>query len=561
LNTDQARTVLVSDFNVENFAMLLAKQSIDSVIAPFGQVMQTLFDPNAECWQEPCGAAFVWTRAEDLFESFGRLMDGERVELDSILNEVDAFCDAVLGLGERVPLVLVSSWVWPPERQGDAILSARSGVGGAAALYEMNALLARRVAEAGNVYLLDAQRWIAQAGDQAFSPKLWYMAKVPYGKAVFKAAARDLVDAITTLRGGARKLVILDLDDTLWGGIVGEIGWEKVKLGGHDPVGEAFVHFQRELKALTRRGIILGIVSKNEESTALDAIDQHPEMVLRRDDFSGWRINWSDKAQNVIELTEELNLGFQSVVFIDDNPAERLRVSEALPEVLVPDWPKDKLLYASALLGMSCFDSPGVSDEDRKRTAMYGAERERRDGQQSARSLDDWVASLELSVTAERLNEANLPRAAQLLNKTNQMNMATRRMSEAELWTWSQAQENAIWSFRVDDRFGSAGLTGLAGIELRDGVAHVTDYLLSCRVMGRRVEETMLHTIIEHARAEGVTEVVFTFLPTEKNAPCLRWLQGSALIARGDSEFVWDVADKNEAPKHVTIVTDDTGAK
>ncbi len=535
--------------------MLLAKQSLEPVVAPFGQVMQTLFDPQAECWQEPCGAALVWTRAEDSFETYGRLMAGDRVDLDAILGEVDAFCDAVLGLGERVPMVLVASWVWPPERTGDAILSLRAGAGGGAALYEMNALLARRLSEAGNVYLLDAQRWIGQAGDQAFNPKLWYMAKVPYGKAVFKAAAQDVIDAMSTLRGGARKLVILDLDDTLWGGIVGEVGWENVTLGGHDPVGEAFVHFQRELKALTRRGIILGIVSKNEESTALGAIEQHPEMVLRKEDFAGWRINWMDKAQNVIELTEELNLGFQSVVFIDDNPAERLRVAEALPEVLVPDWPKDKLLYASTLLGLGCFDSVGVSDEDRTRTAMYGAERQRRDGQQSARSLDDWVASLGLTVTAETLSEANLPRAAQLLNKTNQMNLATRRMSEAELWSWSQQPGNMVWSFRVDDRFGSAGLTGLAGLELRDGVAHVTDYLLSCRVMGRRVEESMLHTIIEHARASGASEIVFEFLPTAKNAPCLRWFQGSSLTPRGEHAFVWDANTAHEAPKHVTIVS------
>ncbi len=536
--------------------MLLAKLGLEPAIAPFGQVMQTLLDANAECWREPCGAAFVWTRAEDLFETYGRLMRGEPVELESILSEVDAFCSALLGLGERVPLVLVASWVWPPERQGDAILSARAGSGGAAALYEMNALLARRVAEAGNVYLLDAQRWIARAGDQAFSPKLWYMAKVPYGKPVFKAAAQDVADAIATLRGGARKLIVLDLDDTLWGGIVGEVGWENVKLGGHDPIGEAFVHFQRELKTLTKRGIILGIVSKNEETTALAAIDQHPEMVLRREDFAGWRINWSDKAQNVIELIEELNLGFQSAVFIDDNPAERLRVAEALPEVLVPDWPKDKLLYASTLLSLGCFDSAGVSEEDRTRTTMYGAERQRRDGQQSARSLDDWVESLGLTVTVERLNEANLPRAAQLLNKTNQMNLATRRMTESELWDWSQAPGRAVWSFRVDDRFGSAGLTGLAGVELRDGIAHVTDYLLSCRVMGRRVEETMLHTIIEHARAEGANEVLFELLPTAKNAPCLRWLQGTGLAARGDHTFAWNAGEPHEAPTHVTIVAD-----
>src|SRR5262249_22447003 len=162
----------------------------------------------------------------------------------------------------------------------------------------------------------------------SFSPRLWYLGKIPYANEVFKEAARDVKSALRGLAGKARKLVIVDLDETLWGGIVGEDGWEHIKLGGHDPASEALADFQRELKALTRRGILLGIVSKNEEAVALAAIDKHPEMVLRRSDFTGWRINWGDKAANIVDLVNELNLGIDSVVFIDDNPSERARVRE-----------------------------------------------------------------------------------------------------------------------------------------------------------------------------------------------------------------------------------------
>jgi HAD superfamily phosphatase (TIGR01681 family) len=198
------------------------------------------------------------------------------------------------------------------------------------------------------------------------------------------------------ITGGARKLVILDLDDTLWGGVVGDIGWSNLRLGGHDPVGEAYRDFQLALKALTRRGILLAVASKNEERTALEAITSQPEMVLSLDDFAGWRINWNDKVQNIIALASDLNLGLEAAVFIDDNPAERARVREALPSLLVPEWPKSPLNYVAALGALDCFDAPFVSAEDRQRTAMYVSERKRKQLQDDVPSLETWLSILEL---------------------------------------------------------------------------------------------------------------------------------------------------------------------
>ena len=192
-----------------------------------------------------------------------------------------------------------------------------------------------------NAYPLDTGRWLAATGAGAFNPQLWYMGKVPFANAVFQEAAADIRAGLEALSGRSRKLIVLDLDDTMWGGIVGDVGVEQIKLGEHDPIGEAFVDFQNTLRTRRNRGILLAIVSKNEHDIAMQAIAEHLEMVLRPHDFVGWRINWRDKAQNILELVEELNLGLQSVVFIDDNPAERARVAEALPEALVPDWPRD----------------------------------------------------------------------------------------------------------------------------------------------------------------------------------------------------------------------------
>jgi FkbH-like protein len=355
------------------------------------------------------------------------------------------------------------------------------------------------------------------------------------------------------LAGGARKLVILDLDDTMWGGIVGDVGWENLRLGGHDGMGEAFVDFQRAVKNLTRRGIVLGIVSKNEEATALEAIRSHPEMVLREEDFVGHRINWRDKAQNILELAKELNLGLQSVVFIDDNPVERARVREALPEVLVPDWPEDKHLYRSALAALRCFDAPSISKEDAERTALYAAERKREQLQASVGSMDEWLKSLGIVVSAEPLGPSNLPRTAQLLNKTNQLNLTTRRLTEAELTEWVADPSRALWAVTVRDRFGDAGLTGIVSLEMSGTTARIVDYVLSCRVMGRKVEETMVHLAVEHARSRGAERVEAIFVPTAKNKPCLTFWQSSGFSCDDGQTFVWDPSRPFVLPEPVQL--------
>ena len=188
---------------------------------------------------------------------------------------------------------------------------------------------------------------------------------------------------------------MLDLDDTLWGGIVGDAGWENLLLGGHSHIGEAFADFQRALKVLTRKGVLLGIVSKNDETTALDAIRLHPEMVLKMEDFCGWRINWLDKAHNVIELASELNLGLQSIVFIDDNPAERARVAEALPEVLVLEWPRDKMLYTRALFELRCFDTVFREHGGQKQSGNVSHRTTKRTGEEKRRLNRRMVVRIE----------------------------------------------------------------------------------------------------------------------------------------------------------------------
>jgi FkbH-like protein len=544
------RGLLIADFTVDELADRLRGGEgarLDAEVAPFGQVIPTLLEAPRDGRRD---FAVVWTRPEAISPAFARLLAYDEAPLEAVLSDVDAFCDALLHGLARYRLAFVPTWTVPATHRGLGPLDARSGA--TRALTAMNARLMDRLAAAPDLHVLNAQRWLDVAG-RGHSAKGWYLGKAAFHPEVLAEAARDLRAAVEGLTGSARKLVVVDLDDTLWGGVVGDVGWANLRLGGHDATGEALADFQRGLKALTRRGVVLAIASKNDEAVALEAIRRHPEMVLRESDFVARRIDWNDKARNVAALAAELNLGLQSVVFIDDNPFERARVREALPEVLVPEWPEDKLLYPGALASLRCFDAPAPSREDAERTRLYATERQRDASRAEVGSLDAWLASLGMKVRVEPLGPANLGRAAQLLNKTNQLNLSTRRLTAAELVAWAGGEGRTFLTVSVSDRFGDAGLTGLLGLEVRDGVAAVVDFVLSCRVMGRKVEETMVHLAVEAARRAGAREVVAQHLPTPKNRPCLEFWRRCGFEEREGARFAWDAARPYPRPEPIAL--------
>jgi len=540
--------LLISDFTIDSLAGFLEGNGAGTVeIAGVDQVVPSVLALAQDA--NDADAVLVWTRPDAAIKGFGDLLAGDG---GGDLNaEVDAFADQLLAAANNVDLMFVPTWTIAPFKRGLGLLNMRPG-GGGHALAAMNIRLAERLAEATNVHVLDAGRWLTLAGADAVNPKQWYMAKAAFSNEVFKQAVLDIDAALMAIRGAGRKLIILDLDDTLWGGIVGEDGVDGLTLGGHDAVGEAYADFQRALRALRRRGVLLAIVSKNDAQTALGAIRTHPEMVLAADDFAAWRINWDDKAANVAQLTQELNLGLQSVVFIDDNAFERGRVAEAFPEVFVPDWPANPMQFVRALEGLRCFDSAAVTAEDLGRQNMVLDERVRTELKAEVGSLEDWLATLELTVTVEELSNANLKRAAQLLNKTNQMNLQTRRMTETELKDWAGGDDRWLWTFRVSDRFGDSGLTALLSLERNAADATITDFLVSCRVFQRGVEEAIFAHAVSFCREAGLKQLHAVYLPTDKNQPCLEFLRGSGLIADNDT-FVWDLADVFDPPAHINM--------
>ncbi len=554
--------LLISNFNLSNLAALLSKDEespmIRAVTAPFGQVMQVLLEPASDLWSKGTQGVVVWTSPESVSPGYRRLLESEEAEPEELMHEVDEYCGSIKAIPGHVNYIFVPSWVVGPfeKRLGLLDMDLRQGL--SLALMRMNLRLVENLQNDSRIFVLDAGRWVAIHGERSFSQRLWYMSKTPFGFEFLKTAAAEIKAAVRALTGETRKLLLVDLDETLWGGIVGDVGWQNVRLGGIDLIGEAFRDFQLGLKALKRRGVLLGIVSKNEESIALEAIRSHPEMVLRQDDFAGWRINWEDKAQNIVDLVSELNLGLQSVVFVDDSPVERARVREALPDVFVPEWPANVMDRKAALMQLHCFDAPLVSAEDVSRTNMYIAERKRRAARTEVASLAEWLDSLNVRVVAERLHEANLDRATQLLNKTNQMNLSTRRMTKEELRDWSLQPENTVLIFRVSEKFGDYGSVGIASFSLRGENrenAYLVDFVLSCRAMGRKVEETMLHVMSACARSTGATDLHIAYIPTVKNQPCLRFFESAGLCSNGDAKaFILDLRKVYPKPATTHLV-------
>ena len=552
MRKDLVRAILISDFNLEIFAGYLEHDSqspkTSPTIAPFGQVVQVMMDKSMECWKQSQDIAIVWTRPESVINSFHKALDFDLVTIEQALEEVDIYSDCLLSLMDRVKILLVPAWTMPISIAAYGMLERKSGIGLTDLLSRMNLRLAENLDKMKNVFILNSERWLQLAGEEAFKPKLWYMGKIAFGNPVFKQAVCEIKSALTGLMGGAKKIILVDLDNTLWGGLVGEEGWQNLKLGGHNPIGEAFTDFQKALKSLTRRGILLGIISKNEESVAMKAIDENSEMILKREDFAGWRINWSDKAKNILELLEELRIGTQSAIFIDDHPVERARIRETLPEILVPEWPNDPMFYKHYLFSLNCFNTPFITSEDKERTKLYKDESYRKKLKNKLESVDDWLKKLDMRVVVDGINQANLQRVSQLFNKTNQMNLSTRRLTDLDLTIWMSNKKRKLWTFRVSDKFGDSGLVGIVSTEIINGECNIIDFILSCRVFGREIENIMIYKVIEYCLVNKMNTLKAVYKKTQKNKPCLDFLL-STKFRKENNIFTLDISENKKFNK------------
>jgi FkbH-like protein len=403
--------------------------------------------------------------------------------------------------------------VEPYGRLSQSLPGGRSRV-----LHRINQALWDAERQEHDVVIVDVDQAAAHYGKVRWNdPVLWYAAKqYPAVDAILPMLRHD-VAALQAIWGLNAKCLALDLDNTLWGGVIGEDGIAGIELGGTG-VGEAYSAFQSFVQGLGRRGVVLSVCTKNNPEDVQQVFRNHPEMVLTQEDIALFEVSWRPKDESLRRIAEVLNISLDSIVFVDDSPQERAWVRQRLPEVIVPELPADPALFIQALASGLHFETLRITDEDRQRTRAYRDNAQRSEMEASSASIDDFLQSLSISIELRPFDDVDMPRIVQLINKTNQFNLTTRRRSEADIRSLMAVPSVYTQAVRVTDRFGENGLTGLLIAREEEQRFIIDTWLLSCRVMGRRIEDVMLGSLLRKAQARGITAVIGELIVTAKNA-------------------------------------------
>ena len=544
----------MSDFNLDIFYNFLSQK--------INTKKYKIYKPNFGLFYEKCfeiikkkeknHIIFIWSRIEGVVKNFNKLVMNERINLNNLHKEVTQYTDILKQLSKKCDYLINISWILPTNERGKYLNDYTDEYGLTNNINKMNAKIADEMKLVSNFKFINFYFWVKQDNSN-FNPKLWYAAKVPFSQKLFEVSADELNKIINTFDGKDKKLIILDLDNTLWGGVLGDLGRNKINIGGHNINGEAFSDFQVKLKSLKNLGIQLAISSKNDEHNALNAIEKNPNMILKKSDFATWRINWDDKAKNISEIISELNLTNESAVFIDDNIAERQRVKESLKGIMVPDWPQDPSNYVKTLQNLRCFNLQQFTYEDKHRTKFYHEEKTRKKNKEKFISYDKWLISLKTKVQFEEGNESNKKRIIQLINKTNQMNLSTRRISENNLDQITKDRNKYLFSCKVKDKFGDMGLVGVVSFKIFSNSIEVIDFILSCRAFGRSIEKSMLMQIIKILKKKKITKIIFKYIKTKKNKPCLDFLKENLEIEKKNI-FVYKKSTKFQEAQFLKII-------
>jgi FkbH-like protein len=368
------------------------------------------------------------------------------------------------------------------------------------------------------VQICDVEFLAARFGSvRAHDPRAWFESKQLYAADFMVHVAHEVNHIVSGLRRGTKKVVALDLDNTLWGGVIGDDGLEGIEIGDTSPRGEAFKAFQHYLKSLTHRGVLLTVCSKNDEGKALEPFEKHPEMVLRRSDFVSFKANWEPKSENLRHMAKELNLGLDSFVFVDDNPAEIEIVRQFVPEVETVHLGTDPSAFIELLTSRRFFEPLTITSEDLDRVNQYQSETRRKELESSCTDMAAYLRSLLMTAVIAEFQSVDVPRIAQLINKSNQFNLTTRRRTESEVRSVMNDPACACFTVRLADRFGDHGLISVVVCRAHAGVMEVDTWLMSCRVLKRQVEEEVLNEIVRLARERDCFLIRGRYIPTAKN--------------------------------------------
>lgn len=491
--------------------------NLDVFDSDYNQIDSQIMDDESELYKHAPDAVLIYMSTEKLYEKFFETsLENRESFADSIIQKINNYWTCLNGKIQTN--ILQFNFIEIDDRTfGNYANKTPSSF--IYQLRKLNYKLMELASTTKNAFLIDLSTIQNSYGRELIhDDKLYYIAKMPLSTSILPEVAKQVFDVIKSLNGKFKKCVVLDLDNTLWGGVIGDDGLKSIQIGELG-LGHAFSEFQMWLKELKNRGIILAVCSKNNEDIAKEPFEKHPEMILRLDDISMFVANWEDKATNIKYIQQTINIGMDSIVFIDDNPFERNLVKGMIPDITVPDMPEDPALYLSYLKSLNLFETASYSENDKDRTKQYQAEVGRTTMQSSFENFDDYLKSLEMEATVNKFDEFEFPRISQLTQRSNQFNLRTVRYTEAEIEQIANDEKYITLSFSLKDKFGSYGLISVVIMEKQDkNTLFLNTWLMSCRVLKRGMEEFIINKVIETAKKNGFSKVVGEYIKTPKNA-------------------------------------------
>jgi FkbH-like protein len=517
--------------------------ALSCTVAGYDQALQDSLSPDSPINRTAPDAVLIaldW-RSLPLSTSPGNA-SAAQATIDAVLDSLDSIRDAIRR--NSAAICIVQNLAAPPEVTFGSLDRNLEGTL-RFNIDAVNAGLTKRLRGSADV-LLDVAALAETVGLANWhSPNEWYLAKLPFAQAFLPVYADHVCRLLAALRGLSRRCLVLDLDNTLWGGVVGDDGLKDIHIGQGDPIGEAYLNFQRYLLSLRQRGIVLAVSSKNEDEIARLPFREHPDMLLHEEDFAIFQANWKDKATNIQAIADTLSLGPNSIVFVDDNPFERNMVREAMPNVAVPEMPEDPAQYVRTLSAAGYFEAMAFSEEDAKRASYYASNARRATLEREVGDVEAYLASLEMEIYFQPFNEVGRVRITQLINKSNQFNLTTKRYTEAEVARFETDPRVLTLQVRLRDKLGDNGMISVIICRWAEAdLLEIDTWLMSCRVLGRRVEEAVLRELLAHAKRRGASRLRGLYTPTDRNKLVEQHYAklGFALMeTRSDGTTVWEL--------------------
>ncbi len=552
------RLALLSDAATQQFIPVLraildrSGFAADIYEGSFDAIELEAYDAQSRLYSFDPDAIVILNATQALHASFAKRRTSASVFIDETLKRITTVWSAIQ-LNSRAT-VIQSTFARPRERYfGSYDLKVPESFYSVA--LSLNAGIAKCAREHKGVLLHDVDGVASLVGRMHFfDDRFWDLSKTFCSLDFLPHVAQSLADVLVAMQGRGIKCVILDLDNTLWGGVIGDDGLAGIALNAHGE-GEGFYRLQLFLRELLRRGIILAVCSKNDEANAVLPFESHPAMVLRREDITVFVANWNDKAENIKAIRENLNIGFDSMLFLDDDPFERNLVRKLLPDVIVPELPADPSEYVRFLSELNLFETTTVSDEDSRRVELYKLEAKRRVTAANYASIDEFLQSLEMRIIVSRFDPFHLPRIAQLIQRSNQFNVTTRRYSEAECARMMEDHSILPLYVKLSDKLGDHGLISVVILQVQGEDLCIRDWLMSCRVLSRGVEQHVMNEIFRYAAKVGATQVIGFYFPTPKNEMVRELYRqfGFSPVLEADASTKWSLSVQAYQPTKVYI--------